>query len=325
MVIHLARFTRTDRTGDTGPTWGVVHGSLIAPLAGSYATTGELITAGEDDWRARGEEPGTVPLSDVGILSPVTTPCRVMCQGVNYREHAIESGMDPDARTFNLFFDKTDASITGPSDPVVRPAHVRLLDHEIELALVIRRRVRGEVTVTRENLGEYVFGVTIANDLSARDVQLPQGQFLKGKSYRGFCPVGPYLAVLEPDEMSLIDQLDLQLAVNGETRQRDSSANLLWKPAETLTELSTFCDLDPGDLLLTGTPSGITASSPPPIVRRLATAVLSEPQLWRAFVKRQQSRPYLAPGDVVTATITHPDGLVDLGTQRTAIAGPPPA
>lgn len=322
MVIHLVRYA-ADSTAVDAPQWGVVHGSSIAPLQGTYDTTGDLINDGEADWRARSEEAGTVPVASVEVLSPVTTPCRVMCQGVNYREHAIESGMDPESLTFNLFFDKTDASVTGPHQPVVRPAHVRLLDYEIELALVIRKKVREDVVVTADNLADYVFGVTIANDLSARDVQLPQGQFLKGKSYRGFCPVGPYLAVLERDEMGLIDQLDLRLDVDGQTRQKDSSANLLHKPAETLTELSTFCDLDPGDLLLTGTPSGITASSPPPIVRRLATAVLSEQQLWKAFVKRQLDRPYLAPGQVVTASISHPDGLVDLGTQRTTIVGPP--
>jgi 2-keto-4-pentenoate hydratase/2-oxohepta-3-ene-1,7-dioic acid hydratase in catechol pathway len=230
--------------------------------------------------------------------------------------------MDPDARTFNLFFDKTDASVTGPHDDVVRPAHVQLLDFEIELALVMRSRIRGPVTVTADNLADHVFGVTIANDLSARDVQLPQGQFLKGKSYRGFCPVGPYLTVLETDEIGLVDELDLTLAVNGEVKQHDSTRNMLYKPAETITELSTFCDLDPGDLLLTGTPHGITASSPPPIVRRIASAVLSEQQLWRAFVKRQQGRPYLAPGDVVTASIQHPGGRADLGTQRTTIVAP---
>lgn len=323
MVTHLVRYVDPATPDPESPRWGVVHGASIAPLHGTYATTGDLVEDGEDDWRARADEPGTVPVEAVGLLSPVTTPCRVLCQGVNYREHAVESGVDPDALDFNLFFDKTDASVTGPTDPVVRPAHVQLLDHEIELALVLRSHVRESTVVTAENLADHVFGVTIANDLSARDVQLPQGQFLKGKSYRGFCPVGPYLAVLERDEMGLIEELDLRLEVDGEVRQQDNTANLLHKPAATLTELSTFCDLDPGDLLLTGTPSGITASSPPPIVRRLATALLSEQQLWRAFVKRQLGRPYLQPGQVVTASISHPDGRVDLGTQRTTIVGPP--
>jgi 2-keto-4-pentenoate hydratase/2-oxohepta-3-ene-1,7-dioic acid hydratase in catechol pathway len=199
---------------------------------------------------------------------------------------------------------------------------VRLLDYEIELALVLRSRVRGPVTVTREDLADHVFAVTVANDLSARDVQLPQGQFLKGKSYRGFCPVGPFLTVLERDEMGLVEELDLTLAVNGQVRQHDNTRHLLHKPAETLTELSTFCDLDPGDLLLTGTPSGITAGSPPAVVRRLATAILGERRLWQAFVRTNLKKPYLAPGDVVTASISHPRGAADLGTQRTIIVAP---
>jgi 2-keto-4-pentenoate hydratase/2-oxohepta-3-ene-1,7-dioic acid hydratase in catechol pathway len=139
MATNLIRYT----TPDVGapPAWGVLVDGSIAPLRGEYSTTGDLITGGEADWRARADEGGSVPVADVHVMSPVTTPCRVMCQGVNYREHAIESGMDPDARTFNLFFDKTDASVTGPHDDVVRPAHVRLLDFEIELALVMRSRI----------------------------------------------------------------------------------------------------------------------------------------------------------------------------------------
>jgi 2-keto-4-pentenoate hydratase/2-oxohepta-3-ene-1,7-dioic acid hydratase in catechol pathway len=105
----------------------------------------------------------------------------------------VESGMDPDAKLFNMFFTKADASVCSGREKVTRPAHVKLLDYEIELALVFRRPISSAVTVTRETLPEYVFAITIANDLSARDVQLPQTQFFKGKSYRGFCPIGPWL------------------------------------------------------------------------------------------------------------------------------------
>lgn len=227
--------------------------------------------------------------------------------------------MDPDKRTFNLFFDKTDAAITGPHDPVTRPAHVTLLDYEVELTLVLRGTVHAPTSVTAENLHEYVFGVTIGNDLSARDVQLPQGQFLKGKSYRGFCPLGPVLAVLESEDLPLLDDLDLRLEVDGSLRQNDNTANMLYRPAETLTELSEFCNWDPGDVLLTGTPHGIVAGSPPPFVRRLATALLPEDKLWAAFVKLNQRKPYLKPGDVVTASIRNADGTLDLGAQRTTI------
>ncbi len=314
MVVHLVRYERDERA-----TWGVLTGDLIAALTGQYPRTTDLIEGGRADWTEAAARPGDVALADVKLLSPITTPCRVMCQGANYRQHAIESGMDPDKRLFNLFFDKTDASVTGPHDPVTRPAHVTLLDYEIELALVLNGTVTAPTTVTTDNLHEYIFGVTIGNDLSARDVQLPQGQFLKGKSYRGFCPLGPVLAVLEPGDIHLLDDLDLRLEVNGALRQSDNTANMLYRPAETLTELSEFCNWDPGDVLLTGTPHGITAGSPPAVIRRLATALLPEDKLWAAFVKLNQRKPYLRPGDVVTASICNAAGTVDLGAQQTTI------
>ncbi|GAB7066060.1 fumarylacetoacetate hydrolase family protein [Mycobacterium hodleri] len=317
MVVHLVRYRHDQRVA-----WGVLDGGLISPLKGDYDRTADVIEDGEPDWRAAAATPGHLAFGDVEPLAPITTPCRVMCQGANYRQHAIESGMNPDERAFNLFFDKTDASVTGPHAPVARPAHVELLDYEIELALVMRRRVTQPTTITVKELPEYVFGVTIANDLSARDVQLPQGQFLKGKSYRGFCPTGPVLAVLEPEEFPLLDDLDLRLNVNGSPRQQDNTANMLYRPAETLTELTEFCNLSPGDVLLTGTPHGCVATSPPPLVRRLATALLPEDKLWASFIKLNKSKPYLQPGDVVDATIRNSSGSLDLGSQRTTITAP---
>jgi 2-keto-4-pentenoate hydratase/2-oxohepta-3-ene-1,7-dioic acid hydratase in catechol pathway len=317
MVTHLARYRHHDAVS-----WGVVTGDAISPLSGSYATTADLITDGEADWRNAAATEPSVGLNEIELLSPVTTPSRVVCQGANYRQHAIESGMNPDQRSFNLFFDKTDASVTGPRATVVRPAHVQLLDYEIELALVVRKAVTSEVVVTDANLHEYVFGIAIANDLSARDVQLPQVQFLKGKSYRGFCPVGPYIAVLDRDEFGVLDQLELTLEVNGKQRQTDTTDNMVYRPAESLTELSTFCNLSPGDIILTGTPHGCTATAPPALVRRMLTALLPERRLWEVFIRMQLKRPYLQPGDVVTSQIRSRDASVDLGLQRITIASP---
>ena len=317
MVTHLIRYRHEQRIG-----WGVLSDGVISPLDGNYARTADLIERGESDWRSAAAKVGSLSCDEVEPLSPVTTPCRVMCQGANYRQHAIESGMNPDERAFNLFFDKTDATVAGPHEPVIRPAHVVLLDYEIELVLVMRRHVGAPTTITPENLHDYVFGVTIANDLSARDVQLPQGQFLKGKSYRGFCPTGPVLAVLEPGDFTMLDNLDLRLDVNGEQRQGDNTANMLYRPAETLTELTEFCNLSPGDMLLTGTPHGCVATSPPPLVRRLATALLPENKLWAAFITMNRRKPYLQPGDVISASIRSADGALDLGTQRTPITAP---
>lgn len=97
---------------------------------------------------------------------------------------------------------------------------------------------------------------------------------------------------------------------------------MLYRPAETLTELTEFCNLSPGDVLLTGTPHGCVATSPPPLIRRLATALLPEDKLWAAFVKMNQRKPYLKPGDVISASIRNSSGSLNLGTQRTTITAP---
>jgi 2-keto-4-pentenoate hydratase/2-oxohepta-3-ene-1,7-dioic acid hydratase in catechol pathway len=314
MATNLVRF---DMGG--AARWGVVKGSNIASLGGDYPTTAALIERGEPDWLAARDKPASLPLDSLKILSPVTAPCRIFCQGANYRQHMIESGMNPDAKLFNMFFTESDASIASAREAVVRPKHVGLLDYEIELALVFRRAIDKPVTVTREQLKDYVFAIAIGNDLSARDVQLPQTQFFKGKSYRGFCPLGPWLTVLEPDEFDLIDNLELELTVNGVTRQRDSTRNLVFKPAETISELSTFANIAPGDVLLTGTPSGCALRVPPPAIRRIVQ-LLPERQFWRLFLKSQSRRPqYLRPGDRICARIVSVDGRLDLGEQGTEV------
>jgi 2-keto-4-pentenoate hydratase/2-oxohepta-3-ene-1,7-dioic acid hydratase in catechol pathway len=196
---------------------------------------------------------------------------------------------------------------------------VKLLDYEIELALVFRRPISSAVTITNQTIKDYVFAIAVANDLSARDVQLPQMQFFKGKSYRGFCPIGPWLTVLEPEDFPYLDQLDLQLSVNGTVRQSDSTKNLVFKPAETISELSTFANVTTGDVLLTGTPSGCALRVPPAPVRRILQ-LLPERQFWKLFLKSQGRRPqYLKPGDQVTARIRSTDGRLDLGEQMTSI------
>jgi 2-keto-4-pentenoate hydratase/2-oxohepta-3-ene-1,7-dioic acid hydratase in catechol pathway len=175
MAINLVRFSM-----DGSTRWGVASESGIAPLDGGYPTTAALIEHGEADWRRASLKEAVAQFGSIEILPPVTTPCRLYCQGANYRQHMIESGMDPDAKAFNMFFTKSDASVASAREAVAPPAHVRLLDYEVELALVFRRAIASPVKVTRDSLKDFVFAVTIANDLSARDVQLPQMQFFKG-------------------------------------------------------------------------------------------------------------------------------------------------
>ena len=310
MAVNLVRF----ESGSSAH-WGVVRQDGVSPLKAEYATTADLIDRAEADWRAAARTDPTLALASLRVLSPVTTPCRVFCQGANYRLHMIESGMDPDAKAFNMFFTKADASISPAIGVVARPKHVALLDYEIELALVFRHAIDSPVSVTSATLKDHVFAIAIANDLSARDVQLPQTQFFKGKSYRGFCPIGPWLTVLEPEEFAVLDGLDLRLAVNGALRQSDSTANLVFKPAETISELSTFANIAPGDVLLTGTPSGCALRVPPPAIRKIVQ-LLPERRLWKLFLDSQRRRKeYLQPGDQINATIRTADGRIDLGEQ----------
>ena len=318
MATNLIRF----RQGGGEPQWGVVYGAGISPLSGRYTSTRELIERGEADWRAAAGAKPSLSLDAVEALSPVTGPCRLMCQGANYRQHMIDSGMDPDAKGYNMLFMKSDCSINGPWGEVERPAHVKLLDYEIELALVFRKPLRGGVTVTPQNIHEYVFGLTIVNDVSARDIQIPEMQFFKGKSYRGFFPLGPYPAGPEPHEFGYLDKLTLTLSVNGQVRQHDSTGNLVFKPAETITELSAVTDIDPGDALLTGTPSGCAMLIPPYMVRKLLQFVMSDQKFWTTFKRAQgKRREYLQPGDVMTATIASADRAIDLGEQRVKVTG----
>jgi len=257
----------------------------------------------------------------VRVLPPVTGNQQFLCQGVNYESHVRESGLDPADLPFNTIFAKAPSCLSGPYDEVVRPPHVRLLDYEIELGLVLGRDLGAGTEVHAERLHEVLAGVTIVNDISARDVQLPQGQFYKGKSYRGFGPAGPLLLLLEPEEWRRWPDLHMRLTVNGELRQDAYCREMLHPPHRTLTELSAMHDVRAGDLVATGTPAGCALRAP----GRLATFVMrhfvSEAAKWRLFVKAAQRDPsYLQPGDVVELSIGTDDGQLDLGKQRTIVA-----
>jgi 2-keto-4-pentenoate hydratase/2-oxohepta-3-ene-1,7-dioic acid hydratase in catechol pathway len=144
-------------------------------------------------------------------------------------------------------------------------------------------------------------------------------QFYKGKSHRTFGPVGPYLCLLEAEDIPVIKRLDLVLTVNGIVRQKDSTANLVFGPAETLTELSGVQDLHAGDLIATGTPAGCALTVPSPFRQKLA-ALVPEATKWKVFFDLQAKRSqYLKAGDVVEASIASASGRIDLGKQRNVV------
>jgi 2-keto-4-pentenoate hydratase/2-oxohepta-3-ene-1,7-dioic acid hydratase in catechol pathway len=308
---------------DGTPRWGVQFGRRLAPLQVHAASTGELLSS---HWELLWEvEPAqaSVPLERVNVLPPVTQHQQFICQGINYRSHIAESGLRAEDVPFNTIFTKASSCITAADAPVVRPAHVQLLDYEIELGLVLRRPVPVGTQVGTGDLPQWLAGVTIVNDLSARDVQLPQGQFYKGKSYRGFGPVGPTLVLLTPQEWARWPELRMRLAVNGQPRQDAYCAEMIHGPAATLTELATLQDLQPGDLIATGTPAGCAARAPGKAAMFVAKHLLNDAEKWRMFVRKGRSNPaYLRPGDRISASIRTDDGAIDLGEQTTSITAP---
>lgn len=313
MALNIVRYIHQNQTQ-----WGVLRGTRITPIPGRFETTGDFIrgTTLAELVALTGD---TLTLSGVRLLSPVTQNQQFVCQGANYRQHMIESGVDPDVKNFNMIFTKASSCIVAADSDVVRPKRVEFLDYEIELGLVFKKAITGPVVVTDANLHEFIAGAVIVNDYSARDVQLPQGQFYKGKSFRTFGPVGPHLCLLDASDIGALKSLQLKLTVNGVVRQQDSTANLVYGPAETLTELSGLQDFAAGDLLATGTPAGCAAVAPSQFKQKIG-ALIPEKTKWQVFFKSQRKRPqYLQINDVVEARIASADGRIDLGTQHNRI------
>jgi 2-keto-4-pentenoate hydratase/2-oxohepta-3-ene-1,7-dioic acid hydratase in catechol pathway len=262
----------------------------------------------------------TVPAESLELLSPVTAPARVVAQMVNYRSHALDSGLDPDTVP-PAFFRKASHSITGPAGDIIRPDGVGFLDYEVELGLVIGTELPVGTTVTEADLARYVAALVVADDISARQIQLTKTQFYEAKSYPTFTPVGPWLTLVGAADLARLGSLRLTLSVNGQVRQDSTVADMIVRPAQALTLLSRFQPMAPGDLLLTGTPGGTALRAPAKAVEKLA-GLLPPATRWKLFFRRQAANPrYLHDGDVITATIAIPDGQLDLGAQRNTVVG----
>jgi len=284
-----------------------------ARIATDATTTGELLLDRPAIASAADADP--VPVESLELTSPVTAPCRVVAQMTNFASHAQDAGFDP-ASVPLTFFRKSSSSISGPYDDVIRPAHVRLLDYEIEIGLIFGRAMPVGTAIDEENLADYVAGLVVTNDISARDVQLPKTQFYEGKSYPTFTPVGPCLVLVDADELKQFTDLRLRLSVNGQVRQDRTVADMIYRPVAALQALTRFQRMDPGDLLLTGTPVG-TALRAPAKPLEVVAALLPPALKWRLFFQAQARNPkYLQDGDLIEAGIATDNGAIDLGTQR---------
>ncbi len=191
---------------------------------------------------------------DARPASPVA-PTKIVCVGRNYVAHAAEHGAD--VPTEPLLFLKPPSAIVGPGEEIVLPALSRQVEHEAELALVIGRRCRG---VTADRAWQYVLGVTCANDVTARDLQRSDAQWTRGKGFDTFCPTGPWIVTGMSEEE--VGDLGVRCTVNGMVRQEARTSQMVFSPAFLIAWITAVMTLEPGDLILTGTPAGVSRLNP---------------------------------------------------------------
>jgi len=220
---------------DDEPRFGWIYGDKVGPIDGSIFGEYRRLEA-------------EIPLDAVRLLAPVQ-PGKIVCVGRNYIDHAKEQGAEvPD---IPLIFLKPTTAIIGPGDTILLPPQSRQVDHECELAVVIGQRARW---IVPEAAWEYVLGYTIANDVTARDLQRRDGQWTRGKGFDTFCPLGPWIET----EFNPADAL-ISCRVNEDLRQMASTREMVFTIPQLIAFISSIMTLEPGDVLLTGTPAGIGA------------------------------------------------------------------
>jgi 2-keto-4-pentenoate hydratase/2-oxohepta-3-ene-1,7-dioic acid hydratase in catechol pathway len=193
------------------------------------------------------------------FCAPLKHPSKIVAIGLNYVDHASESKMELPKTP--LVFAKFPDSITGPYDKIIIPSDItRRVDYEVELGVIIGKKAKN---VSKEEALNYVFGYTILNDVSARDLQFSDGQWVRSKSLDTFCPIGP--VIVTADEIKDVQNLKLSCEVNGTILQDDTTANMIFGVADLISILSKSFTFEPGDIIATGTPGGVGFSRKPPI------------------------------------------------------------
>jgi len=230
------------------------------------------------DWSAKNAASAPRVSSDTRLGAPICRPSKIVCIGLNFRDHAAETGAKIPVEP--VIFFKSTTALVGPNDSLMIPKGADKVDWEVEFAIIIGRRAN---YVAKENALDYVAGFALHNDYSERGFQKDRGgQWVKGKSCDTFAPLGPFLAT--PDEISDPSNLKMWLKVNGVTRQNSSTANMIFDSAFLVSYVSQFMTLLPGDVISTGTPAGVALGMKTP--------------------------EYLKPGDVVEL------GIDSLGESR---------
>lgn len=281
-----------------GPRLGALEGDRIVDLNAAYGLflksrgdpdavtraqfelppdAARFLALGQDAWHRamlaiehayRVEDPYVqLPQTAVHLLPPIPAPPKVLCLGLNYVEHAEEARMERPRHP--VLFAKFPGSLLGPGEPIRIPRVSQQLDYEAELAIVIGRRGR---YVHRSEAMDYIAGYTLLNDISVRDYQMHTSQWTAGKVFQRLTPVGPVLVTA--DEVPNPQELDIKLVLNGEVMQHGNTRDMIFPIADIVCYVSEICELEPGDIIATGTPSGVGFTRNPPV--------------------------FLKPGDVVT-------------------------
>lgn len=260
------RFVRFQ--GPEGPTLGLLQGEQITPILNA-ADLQTVILRGAD-YELELDSACTVPADQVKLLAPIEPSRHLFCVGWNYLKHYTESvgkreGQDQDLPVKPTLFTKPTTSVAHPNQSL--PLHATLtskLDWEVELAVIIGK---GGCDISEEHALRHVFGYTVSNDISARDLQRAHGgQWFKGKSLDGTCPLGP--CVVTADELGDPQKLDISCHLNGQLMQSSNTRRQIFPVARLIAELSAGMTLLPGDIILTGTPEGIGAARTPPVFIR---------------------------------------------------------
>lgn len=235
-------------TGENG------RDEVISLSSLGYRSVRNIIEAGKDALEAirAFSEAGAqrLPLESVTLHAPIPRPPRIFAIGLNYQKHADESKMA--VQKVPTVFLKLTSSVVGPDAPIILPKISTQPDYEAEFAVVI---AKGGYQIAAEDWKEYVFGYTIVNDVSARDIQLATSQWTLGKSFPSFTPLGP--AIVTADEVPDPHALDISLTINGETLQSSNTSDLIFKIPALIAHLSSLTPLEAGDIISTGTPEGV--------------------------------------------------------------------
>ncbi len=277
---------------ESGPRMGVVDNDTLTAIEVEGQEFDDLpqlleATRGDSGRISRGRSLGVLDLA--ALLAPVGRPRKVIGIGLNYRAHAAEAGMPPPPAP--PLFPKWDNTLVGPYADVPMPAASDSVDYEAELAFVIGRRCRN-VAATETAAANVLLGFCAANDVSARDFQMKTGQWAAGKTFDGSCPLGPWIVTV--DELGATPDLAIRGRLNGELAQDSRTSDLIYSVPDLIAFLTSIMTLEPGDVVLTGTPAGVGMGRTPP--RFLKPDDIYEVEIERVgtlrnrFVSEQQGR-----------------------------------